>query len=75
MKLDEAKAECKRWLADCDKTKARALAMQALARERREGKITAEEAMIRLRAHDRASLCVYDGARLEQAVRLLLKHV
>jgi hypothetical protein len=75
LKIDEAKAECDRWFASIQRQKEKALALQNLARERREGKWTDEEARHKMRQIDGAGLTVYDGANLERAVRVLLKHV
>lgn len=73
MKLDEAKAECARWFAYIDRQRERSIGLQKLAADRRAGLDDAEKDR-RLRAIDR-SVTVYDGANLEQAVRVLLKHV
>lgn len=72
MKLEEAKAECERWLAHLDHQRERALNMQRIATAVRNGEIDQEEARRRVRRHDGITPVVYDGARLEQAVKLLL---
>jgi len=74
MKIDDATAECKRWLAHMDEQRAKSIAMQRLASERRAGTCTDEEKDRRLRAIDR-SVRVYDGAKLEQAVKALLREL
>ena len=72
--IDDAKTECKRWFAYLDRQKEKSLAMQKIAADRRSGTIDQEEGRRRVRALDSAPT-VYDGANLERAVRLLLKHV
>lgn len=74
MKLDEAKAECERWLARCDRQREKSLSLQVLARDRREGRCDADEARRRMQEIDRAGVQVYDGANLETAIRTLLRH-
>ncbi len=74
MKLDEAKAECARWLAYLKRQEEKSLAMQKIASERRQGLIDETEGRRRVRALD-SGLTVYDGANLSKAVRVLLKHV
>jgi len=75
MKLPEAKAECERWFAYLDSQRERAVAFQKIASRVRSGELTTEEARREQRKLDGAGLRAYDGARLEQAVKLLLKHV
>ena len=76
MTLDEAKAECGRWLAHLKRQEERSVALQKLAAERRAGTCDDAEKRRRLADLDRqAGVTVYDGARLEQAVRVLLKHI
>lgn len=73
MNLSEARVECERWLAYLERQKAKAVAMQQLASDRRSGKCSEDEGRRRLAAlDDRCSVTVYDGARLAEAVRLLL---
>lgn len=74
MKIDEAKAECQRWLDYLDREKERSVAMQGLASERRQGLIDEAEGRRRLRALDNG-VKVYDGAKLAEAVKLLLRSV
>jgi len=76
MRIKEAKAECERWLAHCDRQRGKSLALQKLAAERREGKVSAHEARSQLAEIEGGpGVRVYDGARLEQAVRSLLEHL
>lgn len=75
MTLDEAKAEGQRWLDYLDRQKEKSIAIQKLAADRRKGTCDADEGRRRLRAiDDRASVTVYDGARLADAVALLIKY-
>jgi hypothetical protein len=74
MKLDEAKAECERWFAYLQHQKDKAIAMQKIAGTRRRGEIDEDEGRRRVRALD-SGVTVFDGANLEKAVRVLLKHV
>jgi len=76
MKLTDAKAECQRWLDYLERQKEDAVAMSRIATERRYGNIDADEAYRRVREIDRRKgLTVYDGAKLAEAVKLLLKCV
>lgn len=75
MKLDEAKAECERWFANLDRQREKTKAMQQLATDRREGRCDEEEGRRRLRQLDSPGVTVYDGAKLERAVKVLLKHL
>lgn len=72
MNLVEARAECERWLAYLERQKEKTIAMQKIAADRRSGKCDTAEGQRRLRALD-SSVAVYDGARLADAVRLMLK--
>lgn len=76
MKLPEAKVECHRWLDYLQRQKDDAVAMGRIATERRYGNIDADEAQRRVLEIDRRKgLTVYDGAKLAEAVKLLLKAV
>jgi hypothetical protein len=75
VKLDQAKAECERWFAYLQRQKDKAVAMQKIAAARRSGEIDEQEGRRRVRALDGCSVTVFDGANLERAVRLLLKHI
>lgn len=75
MKIEEAKAECDRWLAHCDRQRKKSIALQKLATERRAGAVADKDVQTRLAAIEGAGVRVYDGANLEQAVKTLLKHI
>lgn len=74
MNLDEAKEECQRWFAYLDRQRHKAESLQRLAAERRAGTCDENEARRRLRQINGHGVTVYDGAKLEKAVRVLLKH-
>ena len=70
MTPSEAREECSRWLAHLDHQRERTMLMQQAAALARAGdKIAAREICDRVDRTPR----VYDGARLEQAVRVLLE--
>jgi hypothetical protein len=74
MTLDEARAEGQRWLDYLDREKQKSIEIQKLAADRRQGKCDADEGRRRLRAiDDRSNLVVYDGAKLAEAVALLIR--
>lgn len=74
MTLLQARAECQRWLNHLEQQKKRATAMQQLAADRRSGKCTEEEGRRRLAAIDVGhGVTVHDGAKLAEAVTMLLK--
>lgn len=74
MKLAEAKAEGQRWLDYLDRQKEKSVTIQKIAGAVRRGEIDSAEGKKQLRAvDDRCSLTVYDGAKLAEAVALLLK--
>lgn len=75
MKLTEAKAECERWFAYLDRQREKSLSLQKLATQVRSGEITSDEAQRKMRTLDGNAPVVFDGARLEQAVKLLLKNL
>jgi hypothetical protein len=72
MNRKEAIAECDRWLAYLDRQKAKSEAIQQLAADRRNGKCDEAEGRRRMRQID-SGVTVYDGARLAEAVRVLIK--
>lgn len=74
MKIDVAITECQRWLDYCQAQKDKSLAMQRLATARRNGEIDQAEANRRVKMLDDQTR-VFDGAKLEQAIIVLLKHV
>jgi len=73
--LAEAKTECERWFSYIKREEDRSIAMQKIAAARRAGTMDLDEARRQQRALENRSVTVFDGARLEQAVRTLLKHV
>lgn len=73
MTLTEAKIECQKWLDYLDRQKEKSTAIQKVAAQARQKNLTHEEAKRQLRViDDRCSLTVYDGARLAEAVQLLI---
>lgn len=75
MTLAQAIADCHLWFAYLDRQRAKAVEMQMIAAKRRSGEIDEVEGRRRVRALDGCGVTVYDGANLEKAVRVLLKHV
>ena len=75
MTLEQAKEECARWFAYIDGQQTKATEMGKIAAAVRNGEIDQDESRRRVRALDGCGVRVFDGARLEQAVRVLLKHV
>ena len=73
MTLAEAKTECERWFVYLDRQRQKSLDMQKIASDVRNKVITTEEAQRKVRRLDSAGITVYDGARLEEAVKKLLK--
>ena len=73
MKLQEAKEECERWLSYLDRQRENSKTMQRIAKQVRSKEITSEEGQRLVRNLDGSGIKVYDAARLEQAVKLLLK--
>lgn len=71
MKTPEAIEICERWFDYIEAQRQRAVEMQKLAAMARAGQ--QEEAQRRLRQMDTSSATVYDGGRLEPAVRHLVK--
>ena len=69
MKLAEALAVCDDWFAYLERQRARSVEIQRLAALAR---TEPDEAKRRLRAIDMASVTVFDGGRLEPAVRHLV---
>ena len=74
MKLEEAKQECERWLSYLKGQKEKSVALQKIASDVRNGFSTSEEGRKKQRLLD-GHHTVYDGAKLADAVRLLLRHV
>lgn len=73
MTLHEARLECERWLAHLDRQKARSVAVQKLAADRRAKRCDDVELRRRMSAMDRG-VTVYDGAKLADAVRVMMRH-
>jgi len=71
MKTDEAIEICEGWFAYLERQKQRSVEVQRLAAMARNGQ--QDEAQRRLRQMDSCAVTVYDGARLEPAVRFLVK--
>lgn len=75
MKVEDAKAECQRWLDYLDREKERSAAIQKIAGAVRRKEIDSAEGQKQLRAIDnnRRGVTVYDGAKLAEAVALLIR--
>lgn len=70
----EAKSECQRWLDYLDRQAEKSTAIQKIASDVRRQEIDSAEGKRRLRAiDDRCSVTVYDGAKLAEAVALLIR--
>lgn len=73
MTLDEAKSEGQRWLDYLKRQEEKSVAIQKIAGQVRRGEIDSAEGKRQLRmVDDRCSLTVYDGARLADAVKILI---
>lgn len=70
MKVDDAVAICEEWFAYLDRQRAKSVEIQRLAAMARNGQ--QEEAQRRLRQIDNTPT-VYDGGRLEPAVKELVR--
>ena len=74
MNLAEARAEGQRWLDYLKRQEEKSIAIQKIACQVRRGEIDSVEGKRQLRAiDDRCSVTVYDGARLAEAVALLIR--
>lgn len=73
MTRDEAKAEGQGWLDHLKRQEEKSVTIQKIAGSVRRGEIDSAEGKRRLRAIDNCSVTVYDGARLAEAVALLIK--
>jgi hypothetical protein len=71
MKTDEAIEICQGWFDYIERQRQKSVEVQKLAAMARNGQ--QEEAQRRLRQLDNCSVTVYDGARLEPAVRHLVE--
>lgn len=74
MNLLEAKSECERWLSYLARQEEKSAAIQKIAADCRAGRCNSDEGRRRQRALDNG-VTVYDGAKLADAVRFLLKAV
>jgi hypothetical protein len=72
MTWDEAVAECERWHKHLNYQSDKARKMAQIAAKRRRGEIDEGEGRRQMRVLD-MSPTVYDGAKLEQATRVLMK--
>lgn len=75
MTIAEATEECERWFAHLDRQREKTRLIAQLAAERKAGTCTQAEAERRMRVIDGAGVTVFDGAKLEQAVKSLLAHI
>ena len=73
MTLTEARHECQRYLNYLDVQKAKSVALQKLASDRRNGKCGDGEKERRMRDIMGPSPTVYDGANLAEAIKVLMK--
>lgn len=73
MDISEAKAEGARWLAHLENEKEKAAKLAALAGKRRRGEMDRETARREVEAIQGRGVRVYDGARLAEAVRVLIE--
>jgi hypothetical protein len=71
--IDEARQICEDWFAFLERQKSHAKMMQEAARLAKAGK-QREANQLKMKV-DAAKMVVYDGGRLEPAVRTLLKHI
>ena len=75
MNKNEAIEECNRYLARNEEQRARSVRLQELASMARNGKPEEAKRALRELDADRMNLTVYDGAKLEEAIKTLLKFV
>lgn len=73
MDRQQAVEVAQRWLKHCDKVRDRSERLQLLAKDVRAGKLTADETRRVRNAIDGDPL-IFDGARLERAVRVLVQN-
>ena len=73
MDLREARSECRRYLNYVETQEKRSVALQKLASDRRAGRCDEREARRRLSDINGPSPVVYDGAKLVEAIKVLLK--
>jgi len=75
MDLQEAKEECERWLAHLDAQKERVHSLQRVAAMRRRGEMGLSEAREKIEEFDIRAPTVYDGSRLADAIRVMLRQI
>ncbi len=75
MTIAEAKAECERWFSYIKRQEDKSIAIQKVAAAVRAGEIDQDEARRRVRGLDNCSVTVFNGANLQKAVQVLMKHV
>ena len=73
MTLEEARAECRRYLDYLKRQKSKSLALQKLASDRRAGRCDDREKDRRMREIMGPSPVVYDGGNLERAIVVLMR--
>jgi predicted HAD superfamily phosphohydrolase YqeG len=71
MSYDEAVAEARRWLAHCERQEAKSERISGIARSVQAGSITAAAGQAMVRDVDN-SIVIYDGSKLQEAVRILI---
>jgi len=74
VKMDDAKAECERWLAYLERQDQKCAEIQEIAADLRAEKCSEDEARRRLRQIDSKPV-VFEGSRLREAVLCLLAHL
>lgn len=75
MNKAEAIEECNRYLAHLEEQRARSVRLQELARMARNGQPEEAKRALRQLDTDRMNLTVYDGSKLEMAIKKLLGEV
>jgi len=74
MNITEAKAECQHWLDYLDRQRENSAAIQKISSDVRKGKCSEDDARRRIATIDHNPV-VYDGAKLAEAVKTLLREV
>lgn len=74
MTLNEARNECRRYLNYLAVQEEKAIALQRLASDRRNGRCDAKEGERRMRDIQGANPTVYDSTNLAEAVKVMLRH-
>ena len=75
MDLEHAVSECERWLEHLDGHKRRTETIARIAAAVRKGHIGETEAKARLKDVESSYSISYDAARLEEAVKFLIKSI